>query len=248
MSLYRAYFVPGAVDPLGLKIRKCKCYYRNDHRVPAWDVFTTGSCQDACCADESPKSLKGCRGYELPPTPDETDVIGLCSAVPKGVDSNGDGVSDYDECQNSIANLMTIVRTTETSDGTEGEYCFQFISAVQENCGCKKGKSTVQLPGSCTIRFRTVFPIKSLCSPSGVIFPTDIFVTGTNWWGYPTNGYSSHGIAEVCCGPAGKKKCMYFDIGSENPNGQFGGDDRWFSPNNFQFRCQIEKGSTPLEY
>ena len=44
----------------------------------------------------------------------------------------------------------------------------------------------------------------------------------------------------VCCGADGNRKCMYFDIGSENRQGQYGGPDRWFPPDHRGFGHDID--------
>ena len=129
MSQYRGYFVPGSVDPSGLKIKKCKCSRvpwssstnraGNPTNVRTSYVFTTGSCQSACCSGFKPGSRRrggdrSCSGAAVASTTDETSVIGICAGNPI--------------CEKSIADLMNTVHRTRRTEGTDGEFCFQWLS------------------------------------------------------------------------------------------------------------------------
>lgn len=67
------------------------------------------------------------------------------------------------------------------------------------------------------------------------------FIAGWRFFRLAT--YSDHGVVKVCCGKAGKRKCMYFDVGSKSYTGQYGGEDHWFSPEENDFLDEMDLDS-----
>ena len=221
MNLFAAYFVPNAVDPFGLKISKCNCKRTTravsmgggGQSVSKWDVFTTGDCQTACCREKTADGgfapgaggwSRTCEGTPGKATADELAAISLCSVYPSSSRL-------FRACEKSIAGLMTNVSGAQTKEGSKKEkYCFQFMDAMKKRCGCKPGASTIDLPG-CTIEFWEVEPFPHLLEdmwgpPTWLpkLFPETFDMPGQivptrryPIFGWPTNGFSAHGIARL---------------------------------------------------
>lgn len=200
-------------------------------------IYTTSSksCQSVCCKGWSVGWH--CEGTDVT-TPDERDAFGICSAIPEGVDTDNDGISDRDECERRMLWLMRIVSTTRISDGKTEKLCFGYMEGVRDKCGCKKGDTEFGLAPGCTITFYRAKP-----NPIGSIPERGEPISwdrdgrpirfGPTRYYRPTGfrvGFRDHSLAEVCCGKGAIKKCMYFDVGSQNRAGNLGGADNWFPP------------------
>ncbi|MFM7563903.1 MAG: RHS repeat domain-containing protein, partial [Planctomycetota bacterium] len=235
MGLYGAYFAIWGVDPTGYTICKCRetkfeaSLTRAGVSLTTRTVFkyTPGKCDElnkhgdyvSITCDNDP--VKGSM------TIDEFDAIGICSGDPT--------------CEETIAKLMTQVQGTTSGVlhprlmGKDG-YCYSFLKNFRKHSYNWDDTNKAQLVGGCTVELLQVYPRKELIDPyyKGVV--TARWFNG--WLGVVT--YKNHGIARVCCGPEGKKKCMFFDVGIESYSGQFGGSDKWFSFDDEDFQASID--------
>ena len=236
-------------DPLGKAI--CKC------TTGSWSAgggyggygcsktsfeYTEGKCSDLDYSRpySGGGSSRNCSSTSL--ADDEKSAAALCNGDP--------------ECEKTMTALMNLVMNTNSGvllprwpfmdPKLEGDgYCYAYLKNVKQACENKWGKwngNEMNLAGGCTIRLQQVFPkakkVKTWDTAIGD-------ATGTGVFGW---SYGDHGIVEVCCDTDSGKKCMYFDVGSESFTGQFGGDDKWFSPDDENYLDEIDPDKTTFWY
>jgi RHS repeat-associated protein len=226
MGLYGAYFAVWGVDPTGYTICKCRetKFEASNSRLGASLTtrtrfkYTPGKCDElnkhggneSITCDNDP--VKGSM------TVDEFDAAGICSGDPK--------------CEETIAELMNKVQGTTSGVlnpyfiGSDG-YCFSFLKNFRKHKYNWDDTNKALLDGGCTVELLEVVPWKP---------PV---VTARNGFGKAWT-FEAHGIARVCCGPEGKKNCIFFDVGIESYTGQFGGADKWFSFDDNDFQATID--------
>lgn len=168
---------------------------------------------------------------------DERVVIDLCRGVKT--------------CEEAVLKLLLDVYETRTRDGSAGTYCMQFMSAFKSRCGCKQTDTEISLTTNCKLEFLIVYPWSKLLEwhlPPPWLEWKRVVPTRKNYLGLITNSFSEHAVGRFCCQyPGEQPTCMYFDIGSENRNGQYGGDDRWFPPYDEGFVGEINQREMDID-
>jgi RHS repeat-associated protein len=235
MGLYGAYFAVRGVDPTGYTICKCseKRFEASDSRFGAsittrtYFKYTPGKCQKlneqgayvsrTCDNDPVTGSM----------TIDEWETARICSGNPI--------------CEEAIAKLMNKVQGTTSGVPSpyyvyldERAYCFNFLERFRKHNYNWNDENKALLDGGCTVELLEVMAHQKLFDPYWKTVVTARNRLGMVW------GFKHHGIARVCCGPEGKKKCMFFDVGIESYTGQFGGADKWFSFDDEDFQATID--------
>jgi hypothetical protein len=235
MGLYGAYFAVRGVDPTGYTICKCseKRFEASDSRFGAsittrtYFKYTPGKCQKlneqgayvsrTCDNDPVTGSM----------TIDEWETARICSGNPI--------------CEEAIAKLMNKVQGTTSGVPSpyyvyldERAYCFNFLERFRKHNYNWNAENKALLDGGCTVELLEVMAHQKLFDPYWKTVVTARNRLGMVW------GFKHHGIARVCCGPEGKKKCMFFDVGIESYTGQFGGADKWFSFDDEDFQATID--------